>query len=246
MGRRQPGGVCGQDERAGASPGDAAHPLRRCQRRERAHGEHGGRSTPRGDASDRAAGVRPDRGDATSDVAGGRTPVQPRRTPGKGWDRWDQDRLNISSGSVLPVRRARAARGAHRNRRRVCAPSDPGPWATEHHRVRLQRQYSVAGERSSRRGDPGGRAPPHDDCFRQYAVAAGDAVAATRGVRLVGWPGLRIRETVLSAPHLAAPLSAGETVGTGGRGRGGRARNDSSHRDAAASAVFGLLASRHP
>ena len=44
--------------------------------------------------------------------------------------------------------------------------------------------------------------------------AAGDPVAATRGVRLVGWPGLRIRETVLSAPHLAAPLSAGETVGT--------------------------------
>jgi serine-type D-Ala-D-Ala carboxypeptidase (penicillin-binding protein 5/6) len=44
--------------------------------------------------------------------------------------------------------------------------------------------------------------------------AARDPVAGTHGIRLVGWPGLRIRETVLTAPHLAAPLSAGETVGT--------------------------------
>jgi serine-type D-Ala-D-Ala carboxypeptidase (penicillin-binding protein 5/6) len=41
-----------------------------------------------------------------------------------------------------------------------------------------------------------------------------DPVAATRPVRLVGWPGLRIHETIVTAPHLAAPLSAGETVGT--------------------------------
>jgi serine-type D-Ala-D-Ala carboxypeptidase (penicillin-binding protein 5/6) len=40
-----------------------------------------------------------------------------------------------------------------------------------------------------------------------------DPVAATHPVRLVGWPGLRIHETIVTAPHLAAPLSAGETVG---------------------------------
>ncbi len=44
--------------------------------------------------------------------------------------------------------------------------------------------------------------------------ATRDPVAATRGVRLVGWPGLRIRESLVTAPHLAAPLTAGETVGT--------------------------------
>ena len=81
MGRGQPGGVRRQDERGGESARDEAHPLRRRQRRERAHGEHGGRSAPHGDASDRAASVRADRGDATGDVAGRRAPVQPRRTP---------------------------------------------------------------------------------------------------------------------------------------------------------------------
>ena len=69
--------------------------------------------------------------------------------------------------------------------------------------------------------------------------AAGDAVAATHGVRLVGWPGLRIRETVLDRAPSRRPALRRRNCRHGGRGRGGRARNDSAHRDAAASAGFG-------
>ena len=44
--------------------------------------------------------------------------------------------------------------------------------------------------------------------------SARDAVVATHSARLVGWPGLRIHETFVTAPNLAAPVSAGETIGT--------------------------------
>ena len=44
--------------------------------------------------------------------------------------------------------------------------------------------------------------------------SARDAVVATHAARLIGWPGLRIHETFVTASDLAAPVSAGETVGT--------------------------------
>ena len=40
------------------------------------------------------------------------------------------------------------------------------------------------------------------------------AAPATRSVSLIGWPGLPIRESIVTAPNLATPLRAGQDLGT--------------------------------